>query len=69
MPQTTLRRSTRTRNPPKRYEDHIAFIAFISNEGEPCCYQEVIDVIESVKWEIVMKEEMDALEKNKSWTW
>jgi hypothetical protein len=67
MPQPTLRRSTWARNPPKRYEDYISSISLISNEGEPCCYQEVMDVIESAKWKIAMKEEMDALEKNKTW--
>jgi hypothetical protein len=67
MPQPTLRRSTWVINPPKRYEDYISSISLISNEGEPCCYQEAMDGIESAKWKIAMKEEMDALEKNKTW--
>ena len=65
MPQPT--RSIRFINPPKRYEDYISFVSLISNEGEPCCYQEEMDGIESDKWKITMKDEMDALKRNKTW--
>jgi hypothetical protein len=67
MPQPSLRRSTWVRNPPKRYDNYVSFVALISNDGEPSCYQEVMDGTESAKWKITMKEEMDALERNKTW--
>ena len=64
MPQPSLRRSTRVENPPKRYDDFISPVALISNDGEPSCYHEAMS---NAKWKIAMKEEMDALEKNKTW--
>jgi hypothetical protein len=67
MPQSSLRRSTRVKNPPKRYDDHVSFVALISSDGEPGCYQEVMDGTKIVKSKIVMKEEMVALERNKTW--
>jgi hypothetical protein len=38
----------------------------ITNDGEPSCYQEAMDDVESAKWKIAMEEEMDVLEKNKT---
>jgi hypothetical protein len=67
IPQPTLRRSTRERNPPKRYIDFVSSIALITNDGEPSCYQEAINDIDNAKWKMEMKEEMDSLEKNKTW--
>jgi hypothetical protein len=67
MPQPSLRRSTRVRNPPTRYDDYVSSVALVSNDGEPSCYQEAMKVSESVKWKEAMKEEMDALERNKTW--
>jgi hypothetical protein len=64
IPQPTLRASTWERNHPKRYGDFVSSIDLISNDGEPCCYRKVMDVIESAKWKIEMKEEIDALENN-----
>jgi hypothetical protein len=65
MRQPTLRRSTWARNTPKMYEYYIPSIALIYNGGEPC-YGEAM---ESEKWKIEMKKEIDALEKNKTRTW
>jgi hypothetical protein len=39
----------------------------INNDGEPSCYQEEINDIDNVKWKMAMKQEMDCLEKNKTW--
>jgi hypothetical protein len=46
LPQQTLRISTWVKNHPKRYEDYVSLD---SNDGEPCCYQESINHIESSK--------------------
>ena len=45
----------------------VTFVTLITNDGEPSCYHEAMKVSESVKWKLEMKEEMDALEKNKTW--
>jgi hypothetical protein len=67
MPQQIVWRSTRVRSFPKRYDDYVSSVALISNEGEPSCYQEAMEVSESAKWKEAMKEEMDALKKNETW--
>ena len=41
-------------------------MALVSIDGEPSCYQEEIKVSESAQWKKYMKEEMDALERNKT---
>jgi hypothetical protein len=55
------------RNPPKRYNDYVSSISLSTNDGEPYFYQEEIDDIESAKWKIIMIEEMNSLEKRKTW--
>ena len=50
----------------QRYTDFVSFVLFI-NDGEPSCSQEAIDYIGNAKWKVAMKEEMDSLEKNKTW--
>ena len=35
----TLRRSTRERKIPKRYEDSASYFSLITDDGEPSCYQ------------------------------
>jgi hypothetical protein len=67
MPQPSLRRSTRVRNPPTRYDDYLSYVALVSIDGEPSSYQEAIKVFESAQWKEAMNEEMDALERNKTW--
>ena len=67
IPQQSLRRSTRDRTFPKRYDDFVTSVALISNEGEPDSYQEALKVSDSDKWKLAMKEEMDSLAKNKTW--
>eukprot|EP00253_Pinus_taeda_P021916 PITA_21916 len=60
----TLRRSTRERKTPKRYEDSTSSFSLITEDGEPSCYQEVVDDADIEKWKTVMEEEMDSLAKN-----
>jgi hypothetical protein len=67
MPQSSLRRSTRVRNPPRRYDDFVSFVSLITNDEEPTCYQEAMEVSDSEKWKEAMKEEMDSLERNGTW--
>ena len=65
-PQLTPRRSTMERNPPKRYTEFVSSVLFTDN-GESSCFQEAIDCVDNAKWKMAMKEEMDSLEKNKTW--
>jgi hypothetical protein len=37
-PQTSLRRSTRVRNPPRRYDDFVSSVSLSTNDDEPSCY-------------------------------
>jgi hypothetical protein len=50
MPQPSLRRSTRARNPTTRYDDYVSSMDFFSNDGETSFYREAMKVYESVKW-------------------
>jgi hypothetical protein len=54
-PHLSLRRFTQDKNPPKRYEDYVSPIALITNYGEPSCYHEAMDDVESSKWRIAME--------------
>ena len=65
-PQPTPRRSLRERKPPKRYTDFISSVLF-TDDGEPSCFQEASDCIGNSKWKVEIQEEMDSLEKNKTW--
>jgi hypothetical protein len=64
IPESSLRRSARVRNPPRRYDD---FVSLVINNEEPTCYQEAMEVSDREKWKEAMKEEMDALERNETW--
>ena len=59
----TLRRSTRERKTPKRYEGSASSFEFITEYGEPSCYQEAVDDADSKIWKKAMEEEMDSLAK------
>ena len=67
MPETSLRRSTRIKRPPRRYDDYVTSVAFTANDNEPLCYQEAIEGLKSDKWKAAMKDEMMALGKNGTW--
>jgi hypothetical protein len=66
-PQTTLRRSTRVRVPPRRYDDFVSSVSLSTNDDEPSCYQEAMKGSNSDKWKEAMKDEMKALERNATW--
>eukprot|EP00253_Pinus_taeda_P011180 PITA_11180 len=66
-PETSLRRSTRIKRPPRRYDDYVTSVAFTTNDDEPLCYQEAIEGSKSDKWKASMKYEMMALGKNGTW--
>ena len=63
----TLRRSTRERKTPKRYEDSASYFSLITKYGEPSCYQEAVDDTNSEKRKMAMEEEMESLAKNNTW--
>eukprot|EP00253_Pinus_taeda_P024984 PITA_24984 len=67
VPKTSLRRSTRMKCLPKRYDDYVTSVAFTANDDEPLCYQEVVEGSKSEKWKVAMKDEMMALGKNGTW--
>eukprot|EP00253_Pinus_taeda_P007139 PITA_07139 len=66
-PETSLKRSTRIKRPPRRYDDYVTSVAFTANDDEPLCYQEAIEGSKSDKWKAVMKDEMMPLGKNNTW--
>jgi hypothetical protein len=37
-PQTSLRRSTRVRNPPRGYDNFVSSVSLSINDDEPMCY-------------------------------
>lgn len=67
VPETSLRRSTRIKLPPRRYDDYVTSVALTTNNDEPLCYQEAVQGSKSEKWKEVMKDEMMALDKNDTW--
>eukprot|EP00253_Pinus_taeda_P009679 PITA_09679 len=67
VPETSLRRSTRIKLPPKRYDDYVTSIALTTNDDEPLCYEEAVEGSKNEKWEEAMKDEMMALFKNATW--
>jgi hypothetical protein len=67
IPQPTPRRSTRDKNPPKRYTNFVSFVSLITGDGEPSCYHEELDDIDNAKWIMEIKEEIDSMEKNQTW--
>jgi hypothetical protein len=66
-PQTSLRKSIRVRNPPRRYDDFVLSVSLSTNDDEPLCYQESMKGSNSDKCKEAMKDEMKALERNATW--
>ncbi|KAE8730100.1 hypothetical protein F3Y22_tig00003041pilonHSYRG00846 [Hibiscus syriacus] len=54
-----LRRSSRIPKPTQRYSPSLHYLLLTDN-GEPECYDEAMQVEDSVKWESSMKDEMDS---------
>jgi hypothetical protein len=67
MPQPSLARYTRVRNPTTTYNDYVSFVDLVSKDGELSCYQEAMKGSESVKHKKSMREEMDVLGRNTTW--
>ncbi|KAE8711123.1 hypothetical protein F3Y22_tig00110303pilonHSYRG00264 [Hibiscus syriacus] len=61
-----LRRSSRILKPTQRYSPSLHYLLLTDN-GEPECYDEAMQVEDSVKWESSMKDEMDSLMSNQTW--
>ncbi|KAE8660039.1 hypothetical protein F3Y22_tig00116959pilonHSYRG00493 [Hibiscus syriacus] len=61
-----LRRSSRIPKPTQRYSPCLHYLLLTDN-GEPDCYDEVMQVEDSVKWKSSMKDEMDSLMSNQTW--
>ncbi|KAE8682957.1 AGC (cAMP-dependent, cGMP-dependent and protein kinase C) kinase family protein, putative isoform 1 [Hibiscus syriacus] len=61
-----LRRSSRIPKPTQRYSPSLHYLLLTEN-GEPECYDEAIQVEDSVKWESSMKNEMDSFMSNQTW--
>lgn len=67
VPETSLRRSTRIKRPPKRYDDYVTSVALTANDDEPLSYQDAVEGSKSEKWKEAMKDEIMALDKNDTW--
>ncbi|KAE8705427.1 Endomembrane protein 70 protein family isoform 1 [Hibiscus syriacus] len=61
-----LRRSSRIPKPTQRYSPSLHYL-LLTNNGEPECYDEAMQVEDSVKWESFKKDEMDSLISNQTW--
>ena len=61
-----LRRSSRIPKPIQRYSPSLHYL-LLSDNGEPECYDQAMQVEDSVKWESAMKDEMDSLMSNQTW--
>ncbi|KAL8092162.1 hypothetical protein AgCh_034456 [Apium graveolens] len=66
-PQTEVRKSSRSVSPPQRYSPS-AYYMLLTEDGEPQCYSEAVQVNDSVQWKSAMDEEMSSLEKNETWS-
>ncbi|KAE8698301.1 hypothetical protein F3Y22_tig00110599pilonHSYRG00009 [Hibiscus syriacus] len=60
-----LRRSSRIPKPTQHYSSSLYYLLLTDN-GEPECYDEAMQVEDSVKWESSMKDEMDSLMSNQT---
>ena len=61
-----LRRSSRIPKPIQRYSPSLHYL-LLSDSGEPECYDQAMQVEDSVKWGSAMKDEMDSLMSNQTW--
>ena len=61
-----LRRSSRIPKPIQRYSPSLHYL-LLSDSGESECYDQVMQVEDSVKWEFAMKNEMNSLMSNQTW--
>ena len=61
-------REKRVHKAPQRYgfEDMVSF-ALVSNGGDPFSFKEATNSKDNDKWLVTMLEEMESLQKNKTW--
>lgn len=52
---------------PKRYNDHVVYVNY-TNATVPETYEEAIEGPDSKKWKIAMREELESLENNETWS-
>ncbi|CAH9127437.1 unnamed protein product, partial [Cuscuta epithymum] len=62
-----IRQSTRIRRPPNRYSPSANYLLLTEN-GEPESYSEALAVRDSIQWKKAMKDELDSLDKNQTWS-
>ena len=60
------KKSSKTIKPPQRYSSSLNYI-LLTNKGEPKSCEEAVQVDESIKWELVMKDDMDLLMSTQTW--
>ena len=58
--------SKRVSHPLDRYVLALNYI-MLTDCGEPFCYKEVLQVVNSEKWHLAMQSEIAALHKNQTW--
>ena len=61
-----LRRSSKIPKPIQRYSPSLHYL-LLSDSGEPECYDQAMQVEDSVKWESAMKDEIYSLMSNQTW--
>ena len=61
-----VRRSTRDRRPPDRYEPSLQYV-LLTDAREPITYDEAMRRGDSHSWERAMQSEMDSLHRNITW--
>jgi hypothetical protein len=65
-PTVAVRRSTRTIRSPQRFSPSL-FHILLTDGNEPKTFVEALEVEDSIKWELAMKDEMDSLLANQTW--
>ena len=65
-PAITVRRSSRNIRPPQRFSLSLFYI-LLTDGGEPESYDEALQIEDSIKWELVMKDEMNSLMTSQTW--
>jgi len=65
-PESSLRRSQRVIRPPNRYSPSLHYL-LLTDAGEPEHFGEAMQIENSDKWKMAMKDEMNSLHKNNTW--
>uniref|UniRef100_A0A2N9IPG8 Integrase catalytic domain-containing protein n=1 Tax=Fagus sylvatica TaxID=28930 RepID=A0A2N9IPG8_FAGSY len=65
-PAITVCRSSRNIRPPQRFSPSLFYI-LLTDGGEPESYDEALQIEDSIKWELAMKDEMNSLMTSQTW--